>query len=82
LYLRRRIPVLQRAAAEVIKALASQARAAGDALMPAYTHFRPAQPVLVAHFLLAHVAPLRRDYDGSRRAREEPSPSARLGGCR
>ena len=30
--------------------------------MPAFTHFRPAQPVLVAHFFLAHVAPLRRDY--------------------
>src|SRR5262245_9198264 len=63
LYLRRRIPLLQHAAAEVIGALLAQARAAGDALMPAYTHFRPAQPVLVAHFLLAHIAPLRRDYD-------------------
>src|SRR5689334_15531047 len=61
LYLRRRIPLLQRATADVVGALVSQARAAGEALMPAYTHFRPAQPVLVAHFLLAHVAPLRRD---------------------
>ena len=35
----------------------SRRRAAGaeDALMPAFTHFRPAQPVLVAHFFLAHV---------------------------
>jgi argininosuccinate lyase len=71
LYLRRRIPLLQRAAAEVVHALLTQARAAGDALMPAYTHFRPAQPVLVAHFLLAHVAPLRRDYDRLARACEE-----------
>jgi argininosuccinate lyase len=62
LYLRRRIPRLQAAAAGVIEALAMQARRAGDAIMPSYTHFRPAQPVLVAHFLLAHVAPLRRDY--------------------
>jgi argininosuccinate lyase len=30
--------------------------------MPAYTHLRRAQPVLVAHFLLAHAAALRRDY--------------------
>jgi argininosuccinate lyase len=30
--------------------------------MPAYTHLRRAQPVLVAHFLLAHVAALRRDH--------------------
>jgi argininosuccinate lyase len=71
LYLRRRIPALQRLVAQIVGALAVQARAAGDALMPAYTHFRPAQPVLVAHFLLAHVAPLRRDVDRLTSAREE-----------
>ena len=71
LYLRRRIPALQRALAEVIGALTRQARSAGDALMPSYTHFRPAQPVLVAHFLLAHAAPLRRDYDRLAMARNE-----------
>jgi argininosuccinate lyase len=71
LYLRRRIPLLQRAVADVVAALVAQARAAGVALMPAYTHFRPAQPVLVAHFLLAHAAPLGRDYDRFARAREE-----------
>src|SRR5437773_12527365 len=43
LYLRRRIPLLQLAAAQVVGALTAQARSAGDALMPAYTHFRPAQ---------------------------------------
>jgi argininosuccinate lyase len=63
LYLRRRIPALQQGIARAIAALTQQAKSAGDALMPAYTHFRPAQPVLVAHFLLAHVAPLRRDHD-------------------
>jgi len=71
LYLRRRIPALQRAAAELVAALAAQASAAGDALMPAYTHFRPAQPVLVAHFFLAHAAPLRRDHARLAAAREE-----------
>src|SRR5215813_8516642 len=71
LYLRRRIPLLQHAAAEVVGALLAQARDAGDALMPAYTHFRPAQPVLVAHFLLAHIAPLRRDYHRLARAVDE-----------
>lgn len=71
LYLRRRIPVLQRAVAGLVAALAQQASAAGDALMPAYTHFRPAQPVLVAHFFLAHTAPLRRDHERLARAREE-----------
>ena len=38
-------------------------RRAGDAPMPAYTHLRRAQPVLVAHFWLAHVAALRRDHE-------------------
>jgi argininosuccinate lyase len=69
LYLRRRIPLLQRAVALVVEALAAQAASAGDALMPSFTHFRPAQPVLVAHFFLSHAAPLRRDF-------------ARLGGAR
>ena len=73
LYLRRRIPALQLALAEVIGALTRQARGAGDALMPSYTHFRPAQPVLVAHFLLAHAAPLRRDYERLSMARQEAS---------
>src|SRR3954468_16589357 len=71
LYLRRRIPLLQRAVAGVIEALAAQAVAAGDALMPSFTHFRPAQPVLVAHFLLSHAAPLRRDFARLAAAREE-----------
>jgi argininosuccinate lyase len=62
LYLRRRIPRLQRAIADVVHALAAQAASADDALMPAFTHFRPAQPVLVAHFFLSHAAPLRRDF--------------------
>jgi argininosuccinate lyase len=63
LYLRRRIPRLQHAIAELIDALARQAETAGDALMSAFTHFRPAQPVLVGHFFLSHAAPLRRDFD-------------------
>jgi argininosuccinate lyase len=71
LYLRRRIPLLQRAIAGVVAALAGRSAAAGDALMPAFTHFRPAQPVLVAHFFLAHAAPLRRDHDRFAGARAE-----------
>jgi argininosuccinate lyase len=71
LYLRRRIPVLQRALASVAGAVIEQAAAAGDGLMPSFTHFRPAQPVLVAHFFLSHVAPLRRDYERLTGAVEE-----------
>jgi len=61
LYLRRRIPVLQQALVALVGALVDQAAAADDAIMPAFTHFRPAQPVLVAHFFLAHASALRRD---------------------
>ena len=42
--------------------LASSAERAGDALMPSYTHLRRAQPILAAHFFLAHAAALRRDH--------------------
>jgi argininosuccinate lyase len=62
LYLRRRIPALQLAVARLVAACADQAGRAGAALMPSYTHLRRAQPVLVAHFFLAHAAALRRDH--------------------
>ncbi|MBI3048463.1 MAG: argininosuccinate lyase [Acidobacteria bacterium] len=62
LYLRRRIPALQRDVAALVAACADQAERAGAALMPSYTHLRRAQPVLVAHYFLAHVAALRRDH--------------------
>ncbi len=71
LYLRRRIPVLQQGLRAVITALADQAAAAGDALMPSYTHMRRAMPVLVSHYLLSHAAALRRDHDRLAQAREE-----------
>ena len=62
LYLKRRVPLLQNAIEALIRVLAGQAVAAGDAVMPSYTHLRRAQPVLVAHFFLAHCAALRRDH--------------------
>ena len=71
LYLRRRIPLLLRAVAGAVDALAARAAAAGGALMPSFTHFRPAQPVLIAHFFLSHAAPLRRDFARLQGAREE-----------
>lgn len=62
LYLRRRIALLQSAVRRLIAAFATLAERAGDSRMPAYTHLRRAQPVLVAHFLLAHASALRRDH--------------------
>ncbi len=62
LYLKRRIPALQRETAILVGACAGQAERAGLALMPSYTHLRRAQPVLVAHYFLSHAAALRRDH--------------------
>ncbi len=41
--------------------LIAQAKAAGEAVMPAYTHLQRAEPVLLAHWLLAYVEMLLRD---------------------
>jgi argininosuccinate lyase len=71
LYLRRRIAELQRGVAAVVAALVLRAEDAGDALMPAFTHFRPAQPILVSHFFLSHAAPLQRDHARLEQARGE-----------
>jgi argininosuccinate lyase len=62
LYLKRRIPELQRDIARLVAVLAESAARAGDALMPSYTHLRRAQPILAAHFYLAHAAAFRRDH--------------------
>ena len=42
-------------------ALVAKAEQAGEAVMPTYTHLQRAEPVLVAHWLLAYVAMLERD---------------------
>jgi argininosuccinate lyase len=46
---------------ELARALAFQARRAGEQAIAAQTHLQPAQPVLLAHLWLAHVAALERD---------------------
>ena len=55
---------------ELARALVSQARRAGGVAMAAHTHLQPAQPVLLAHFWLAHVAALERDEARFQTARE------------
>ncbi len=42
-------------------ALIALAESAGEAVMPSYTHLQRAEPVLVAHWLLAYVAMIERD---------------------
>jgi len=48
---------------DVVAALAGQAGAHPAAIMPGKTHLQAAQPVLLAHHLLAHAHPLLRDVD-------------------
>ncbi len=48
---------------DVAAALAAQAQTHPDAVMPGKTHLQAAQPVLLAHHLLAHAHPLLRDVD-------------------
>src|SRR5579884_2157643 len=49
------------AAVRLQEALLDRARAYPDAVMPGYTHLQRAQPVLLAHHLLAHAARAARD---------------------
>ena len=68
----------------MIAALSRKAESAGDAVMPSYTHLRRAMPVLVAHFFLAHISALRRDYErlgwASREADAMPLGSGAVAG--
>jgi argininosuccinate lyase len=69
LFVRQSIDTLQNLTADWLDAILTRAEAAGTAAMPAYTHLQPAEPVLVAHWLLAYVEMFLRD-------------SARVADCR
>ena len=69
---------------DVVHALAAQAAAHPRAIMPGKTHLQAAQPILLAHHLLAHAHPLLRDIDRimdmDRRAAVSPYGSGALAG--
>ena len=46
---------------EWARALVATAERAGEAVIPSYTHLQRAEPVLVAHWLLAYVSMIERD---------------------
>jgi argininosuccinate lyase len=64
------------------RALVAQAKRHIDTLAPGYTHLQRAQPIRLAHHLLAYVAMLGRDrgrvLDAARRADESPLGSGAL----
>ena len=61
---------------DLIDAINAQAEKAGSAILPGRTHLQHAQPVLLAHHLLAHAWPLVRDLERLRdwRGRASASP--------
>jgi argininosuccinate lyase len=63
LYVRAAIDELRKELAEVCGVFTDRAEQAGSAAMPAYTHLQHAEPVLVAHWLLAYVEMFLRDAD-------------------
>ena len=69
---------------DLIDAIVQQAEAHPDAIMPGKTHFQAAQPILLAHSLLAHAQPLLRDLeriqDADKRLAVSPYGSGALAG--
>jgi argininosuccinate lyase len=61
LYVRKQAASTQQLLRNWALALIEKAEIAGDAIMPAYTHLQRAEPVLVAHWLLAYVSMIERD---------------------
>ena len=63
LYVRAAIDQLRQEIADLCGVFVDRAEQAGDAAVPAYTHLQRAEPVLVAHWLMAYVEMLLRDAD-------------------
>jgi argininosuccinate lyase len=85
LWLRRTIDGLDEAILGMERALVGLAVRDGEAVLPGTTHIQPAQPVLLAHHLLAYVEMLERDRgrlaDCRRRANVSPLGSGALAGA-
>jgi argininosuccinate lyase len=63
IYVRAGCDEISEALAKLISTFLDRAEQAGQASMPAYTHMQRAEPVLVAHWLLAYAEMLFRDRD-------------------
>jgi argininosuccinate lyase len=84
LYVRESIDAIVAAIVELQRAFVAKADEYRDVVMPGYTHMQRAQPVLLAHHLLAYVAMLDRDrermLDARRRLNRSPLGAAALAG--
>src|SRR3954465_11659772 len=63
LFTKRQLTEVARGVVALQEVLYERARTAPDAYLPGYTHMQRAQPVLLAHHLLAHAWALSRDVD-------------------
>jgi argininosuccinate lyase len=63
MFLRDHARVIAGQVLDLVDAIAAQAQAHLDVIMPGRTHLQHAQPILLAHHLLAHAWPLLRDVD-------------------
>lgn len=85
LYLSQQSTVLEEMIVTLQKALVKAARKTDDCLMSGVTHLRKAQPLLLAHHLLAYVEMLEEDrdrlMDAMKRLDELPLGSAALAGA-
>ena len=61
LYVREQIDLTLEALIAWVKALVEKAHEMDEAVMPSYTHLQRAEPVLVAHWLLAYTEMIMRD---------------------
>ena len=62
-WMKRELQVIAQRIVDLQSVLLERARAAGDTYLPGYTHMQRAQPVLLAHHLLAHGWALGRDVE-------------------
>src|SRR6266513_5048593 len=69
------LSALDDAAADLARALIERAKDEVETVMPGYTHLQRAQVVSLAHHLLAHVEPLRRDRSRIAEAKERAAVS-------
>lgn len=79
LYLRESIDAQRAGIAELAEALLDHAERHIDTLLPGYTHLQRAQPVRLAHHLLAYVQMLIRDHARFVRVREDSLAESPLG---
>jgi argininosuccinate lyase len=62
-WMKRELVIIAQRIVDLQTVLLDRARAAGDIYLPGYTHLQRAQPVLLAHHLLAHAWALGRDVE-------------------